>query len=259
MMTSIQRALRAGAMAYVALAAACGGGGSSGTAAVSYPPNYDSMQLDRSYAGSIAGGSIKRYGAAVTAGTQYVVSLTGIVGAADLVVYTDNTLATHATCAAPNTGASGAAPEDCAVTATASTLYLTVGNPGSASNSFHVRVAQESTAAAVSEGSIAVPVVLTQGSSWAGSVGGPAPASSYYTVTLTGTGSRSINLTGLQSPEDMALAVYTDSGFTTPYASCAYTGMGGVVPEECVVPAGTYYIQVTNNSGAGGAYLLTAD
>lgn len=257
MMTSVQRALRVGATAYVALAAACGGGGSSGTAAVSYPINYDSMQLDRSYSGSIAGGSIKRYGADVTAGAQYVVSLTGIVGAADLVVYTDNTLSIHATCAAPNTGASGAAPEDCTVTATASTLYLTVNNPGSASDSFRVRVAQESTATADSEGSITVPVVLTQGRSWAGSVG-PAPASSYYSVTLIGTGTFSINLTGLQSPEDISLAVFTDAGFSAA-ASCAFTGLGGVVPEECSVSAGTYYVQVTSNSGNGGAYLLTAD
>jgi len=257
-MTSMQRALRAGAIAYIALAAACGGKGGSGAAPVSYPANYEPMSLDRSYSGSIAGGSIKRYGATVTAGTQYVVSLTGIVGAADLVVYTDNTLTAHATCAAPNTGASGAAPEDCTVTATASTLYLTVSNPGSANDSFRVRVAQQSAASGI-QGSAGTPVVLTQGSSWAGSVGGPAPASSYYAVTLTGTGSFSINLTGLQSPEDVAMAVFTDPGFTTPESGCAYTGLGGVAPEECVVAAGTYYIQVTNNSGAGGAYLLTAD
>ncbi len=256
MMKSIQRALRAGVWACVALTAACGGGGSSGSAAVSYPINFDSLQLDRSYSGSIAGGSIKRYGAAVTAGTQYVVSLTAIVGAADLVVYTDNTLATHATCAAPNTGASGAAPEDCTVTATASTLYLTVSNPGTASDSFHVRVAQESTASGT-QGSAGSPGVLTQGSSWAGSVGA-APASSYYTVTLTGAGPFSIDLNGLQSPEDISLAVFTDAGFSTA-ASCAYTGLGGTFPQECAVPTGTYYVQVTSNSGAGGAYLLTAD
>ena len=256
MMTSVQRALRVGATAYVALAAACGGGGSSGTAAVSYPINYDSMQLDRSYSGSIAGGSIKRYGADVTAGAQYVVSLTGIVGSADLAVYTDNTLSTRATCAAPNTTASGAAPEDCTVTAAASTLYLTVNNPGTASDSFHVCVAQQS-AASGTQGSAGTPVVLTQGRSWAGSVG-PAPASSYYSVTLIGTGTFSINLTGLQSPEDISLAVFTDAGFSAA-ASCAFTGLGGVVPEECSVSAGTYYVQVTSNSGNGGAYLLTAD
>lgn len=263
MTSNIRSRLRAGAvigaMTGAAMLAACGGSGSgTGTASTAYPMNSATITLNASVPGAIAGGSVKRYNVAVTSGTQYVASLTGMVGDADLIVYTDGTFSIRATCAAPNTGKSGAAPEDCVVTASGSTLYLGVSNPGAANDSYIIRVAQQSTQSAASEGTSASPVPLVQGSAYAAAVGSAGSASSYYVVTTTVP--TSINLTGLQSPQDIDMKIYSGSDFSTGPQACSYAGLAGVAPEECSLASGTWYIQVINNAaGVGGPYLLTAD
>lgn len=253
---------RVGAIAIVAVLAGCGGSsGAPGTSISGFPASSVLINLDSAVPGAIAAASVKRYSVAVTSGAQYVASVTGISGEADLKLYSDNSfsVSVQVGCAAPNAGKPAAAPEDCTVTATSGMLYLTVSNPGAANNDFRVRVAAKNNAAAASEGTTTAPLALNFGVPHPGSVDALASAASYYTVTTSGPAR--ITLTGLQATQDVDVSVFSGADFATGAQTCSYAGLAGSAPEECALASGgTWYVQVTNRvAGVGGAYLLSAD
>jgi len=247
----------------ILLSACGGGGGTSSTSPASPAANTNTvpLTLNVSSDGAAAAGALNKYSVAVTPSTQYVASLTGIVGDADLRVYTDNTFSTLATCAAANTAQSGAAPEDCTVTATGSTLYLAAYGAGTGSSSYRIRVSPKNNATAVSEGTSAYPITLSPNVPYQGTVGPTYSAYSYYKVTPAAGSTISINMTGMQGTQDIDFRVYSSSNFSSGIASCSYTSQAGVLPEDCMLSGGTpYYILVINyGSGVGGPYTLMVD
>jgi hypothetical protein len=215
------------------------------------------LTMNASSWSTVNGGVLNKYSVPVTAGVPYVASLYGITGDVDLRVYTDSTYTTLASCTAANTNAVKTGLEDCIVTPTATTLYVGAYGFGAGTNNYRIRVAPQNTGAAVNQGTSAVPIVLTPGTSYAGSIAPPASSYSYYRVTTTGTANTSINLTGMSGAQNLDMRVYAVPGGA--YQSCN-NGRTGVLPEECILPSGTWDITVINyGAGVGGTFLMTAD
>lgn len=233
-------------------------GGQTATSATNFTVTNTNVVIltpNVSSSGTVASGALNQYRVAVTSGAQYVASLTGIVGDADLRVYTDSTYTTLASC--PNAAQLGTLPEDCVVTATGNTLYLAAFGAGTGSNSYRIRVSPKNNAVALSEGTTANPVTLNPNVVYQGSVSPTSSAYSYYKVSAAAGSTISINMTGLQGTQSIDMRVYTLPGGV--YQSCN-NGRSGILPEECVLPSGTYSITVINyGAGVGGPYTLMVD
>lgn len=215
------------------------------------------LAMDVSNWTTVNAGVLDKYSVPVTSGTAYVASLYGITGDVDLRVYTDSTYTTLASCAAANVNAVKTGLEDCIVTPTGNTLYLGAYGFGVGANSYRIRVTPQSTGALVNQGTSVSPIILTPGSSYAGTIAPAYSSYSYYRVTTTGTANTSINLTGMSGAENIDVRVYAVPSGT--YQTCN-TSRAGVLPEECILPSGTWDITVINyGAGIGGNYLITAD
>jgi hypothetical protein len=252
--------LRIAALTVAAALAGCGGDGDGLVVPNPLNPLVTDLALDVSAAGSVAGGATERYGVAVAAGAQYVASLTGISGDADLRVYTDGSFTTQTLCAAANTGKTGTAPEDCTVTAAGGTLYVAAFGAAAGANGYRIRVSAKNSAAAAGEGTILYPIAIDPNVPRKGTVGTAASATSYYKVSAA-SGSIGINLTGLVGTQDIDLRIYSNSNFTDGLLACPHASLGGTAAEDCVLAGGVpYYVRVVNNAAAvGGAYTLAVD
>jgi hypothetical protein len=211
---------------------------------------------------TVATGQVNRYSATVSAGTQ-VVSLTGIVGAAKLDVYSDAGFTQPVTCLAPGNLANStySQPADCSFTVAGGMVYVSVTGTTSSvttGNRFNLRVSPRNEAAAAIQGTTQNPVVIQPDKPFAGTGGSD---NSYYKVTTQGTGDVVISMTGLIGTEDLGLHIYDNDKFVGPEldnVNC-HTGAYYTFAESCNVPAGqTYYLEIRSAS-PGGPFTLMVD
>jgi hypothetical protein len=214
---------------------------------------------------TVAKDQVNRYSAAVSAGT-YVVSLTGIIGAAKLDVYSDAGFTQPVTCLVPANLANStyAQPADCSFVATGGTVYVSVTGTSylaTVSNRYDILVTPRHEAAPTSEGTLASPVVIAVNMPYGGTVGAGRDDASYYLVNTTGRGDLAISLTGQKADQYLDLFIYDNSDFSGIWlgGTNCHTGEQLHAPESCVLPAGKpYYVKVMNRDYVGGPFTLTA-
>jgi hypothetical protein len=197
-----------------------------------------------------------------------VASLTGIVGAAQLKVFSDRAFTQPVTCLAPENLANStfSQPADCSFVAADNTVYVSVTGTSylaTNSNRFDLRVSPRNEAAAANQGTDKAPVSLPLNRPYAGTVDAARGSTSYYLVNSTAGGDLVISMTGLNADQRLDLSIYDNaafSGWRLDNENC-HTGQFLSAPETCVLPAGkTYYLKVINSSdyGVGGPFTLTA-
>lgn len=184
----------------------------------------------------------------LTVGTDYIISLTGLSGDADLRVFDNDSSFATAACSSLTNGTNN---ESCGVTASATTMYIMVENFTSPSTSYTLSLSINTN---VNEGLVATPQAIALAAMpYSGTV---LTGESYYAVTgLTIGTDYAVALTGLL--ENANLYVYDiDSTFTTSVCSSTNTSTSDDV---CTVTASgtTMYIMVDGSlSGTGTSYNL---
>jgi hypothetical protein len=195
-----------------------------------------------------------------------VASLTGIVGAAQLKVFSDRAFTQPVTCLAPENLANStfSQPADCSFVATVGTVYISVSATtyqAAASNRYDLRISPRNEMAAANQGTQQEPVSVPLDTPYAGTVGTVRDDTSYYRVNSTGSGDLVISLTGLKADQRADLFIYDNAAFSGWWldpTNC-HTGQFLSAPETCVLPAGkTYYLKVMNRSEVGGPFTLMA-
>jgi hypothetical protein len=221
------------------------------------------LAIDVTQRSNVATGSTIQYSASVMPGKTYVASLTGIVGAAQLKVFSDRAFTQPVTCLAPGNLANStfAQPADCSFVATDSTVYVSVTGTSylaTDSNRYNLRISPRNSAAPAIQGTEQNPMVIQPDKPFAGTAGADY---SYYKVTTAGTGDVVISLTGLIGTEDVGLHIYDNAQFIGPMldnANC-HTPQFLTFAESCNLPAGqTYYLEVRSTS-PGGPFTLMVD
>jgi hypothetical protein len=224
------------------------------------------LTLDVTKREVVAKGKTNRYTAAVGTGKTYVVSLTGILGEAQLQVFSDSAYKQPLTCLVPSNLANStfSQPADCSFVGTGGTVYISVSATtyqAAASNRYDLRVSPRNEMAAANQGTQQAPVSLPLNRPYAGTVGAVRDNTSYYLVNSTGSGDLVISLTGLKADQRLDLFIYDNAAFSGWWldpTNC-HTGQFLSAPETCVLPAGrTYYLKVMNRSDVGGPFTLMA-
>jgi hypothetical protein len=219
---------------------------------------------------TVAKGHACTYSAAVTSGQTYVLSVTGIIGAAQLRVFNDAARKQPTACLSPSNLSSSiyTQPADCTFVATGSTVYASVTGTSylaTGNNSYNIRLSPHFDAAPASEGTVKDPIVIQANKPYGGSAGAVSVASSnysYYKVDTAGTsGDVVISVTGLTGVEDINLRIYENADFSGMLSnpSC-FVGEARTYPESCILPAGkAYYLMVMSTANAGGPFTLMVD
>ncbi len=227
------------------------------------------LTVDATRRDTIANGQTCLYSAPVSSGQTYVLSLTGIVGAAQLKVFDDAARKHPTECLAPKNLANSTFMQDadCTFVATGGTIYATVtGTTYSRSplRAYHynIRLSPHFVGGTVNEGTAESPKSVPVDTPYGGTVGPAKSATSYYVVNTTGSGEVVVSLTGLTGVQGMDLVIYGNPTFQYSRDS-TYCSPGefDTHPESCVLPAGnTYYIEIRNQSdNIGGPFTLMVD
>jgi hypothetical protein len=209
------------------------------------------------------------YTATVSSGVTYVLSLTGIVGAAQLKVFDDAARKHPTECLAPMNLANSTFMQDadCTFVATGGTIYAmvtgTIYSRGPlAAYHYNIRVSPHFDGKPVTEGKPENPKPIPVNRPYGGTVGLAKSETSYYVANTTGSGEVVISLTGLTGAQGMDLVIYGNPTFQYSRDS-TYCSPGefDTHPESCELPAGkTYYIEIRNQSEKiGGPFTLMVD
>lgn len=224
----------------------------------------------------VARSGTARYSAGVVAGKTYVISLTGITGAAALNVYSDPAFKQPVACATTGTYRDSNAnasstyrePSDCTFVATGGAIYVSVTGTSyqaAAQNHYGIRLSPQSGGAPGPQGTQQNPIPMALNRplvvATADAAADPAVGTAnFYVVNATGrSGDLVISLTGKTGAEHEMMSIYDNPRFegAIDNALC-YTKEFGINPLSCVVPAGkTYYLKV--RTGTRGLFTLMAD
>jgi hypothetical protein len=210
-------------------------------------------------------GKTCRYSAGVRSGT-YVLSLTGIVGAARLRVFSDAAYSRPLACLAPTSlaNASFAKAADCTFIATGGRVYATVtGTRGLAGdrNRYSIRLSPRLQGGAAPEGTLAFPKSIVVNTTHGGTVGPGRSANSYYVVNAAASAEVVISLTGLTGTQAISLQVFDNRKFERSLIQYCDTAEFAPHPVSCVLPGGkAYFVEVRNQQNdAGGPYTLMVE
>lgn len=220
---------------------------------------------DRTRRDTVAKGKTARYSAGVGSGT-YVISVSGIVGAAALKVYDDAALQHPTACLAPNNIESStfAQPADCSFTAHGGTVYAAVTGRSYLAlprNTYNIRVSAAPESAAGNQGTQESPMAIQPDRPIAGGTGLVRGDASYYVVKTAGSGDAVVSITGMTGEQYFNLFIYETPDFTRWLdGPRCFTGQQLTYPEDCALPAGkTYYIKVMSYNAGSRSFTLMVD
>jgi hypothetical protein len=217
---------------------------------------------------AVAKGNTCNYSAAVSGGQTYVLSLTGIIGAAQLKVFNDPKHTQPTSCLAPkNLGNSTfMQPADCTFLATGSSVYATVTGTtyprGTLRYSYNIRLSPHFEAKAKAEGELESPKPIGANKPYGGTAPPGWTQSSYYVVDTTGSSEVLISMTGLTGRQGLDLRIFENPKYQGHLDNeFCYTGEFGTHPESCVLSGGkVYYIEIENfPPDVGGPFTLMVD
>jgi hypothetical protein len=229
-----------------------------------------SLTQDVTVRDTVGYGQTCAYTATVSSGVTYVLSLTGIVGAAQLKVFDDAAHKHPTECLAPTNLANSTFMQDadCTFVATGRTIYATVtgtiySRSPLAAYHYNIRLSPHFDGKPVTEGKPENPKPIPVNTPYGGTVGPAKSETSYYVANTPGSGEVVISLTGLTGAQGMDLVIYGNPTFQYSRDS-TYCSPGefDTHPESCELPAGkTYYIEIRNQSEdkIGGPFTLMVD
>jgi hypothetical protein len=247
---------------------------STGTSPLCAPPVPPSktgapvaLTQDVTVRDTVAKGQSCVYSASVSSGQTYVMSITGIVGAAELKLFNDAALTQPTACLSPNlVNSIFRQPADCSFVATSGAVYASVTGTSylaTADNSYNIRVSPHFDAAPATQGTETSPIEIPTNKPYGGTAGPAWSDNSYYLVNTTGSsGDVVISMTGMTGAQtSTGLSIYDNAKFIGPKldSKSCNTPDFKTFAQSCNLPAGkTYYLRVTTGR-TGGPFTLMVD
>jgi len=207
------------------------------------------LPLGTTHLGQVAANGNSYYQVTTAAAGTYSIILNNLSGNANPSLFTDNgfTAATGRCLLF-----SGTVIDTCSVTTAApnTVIYIMVSDASGKGESFNLTIAGNE--GATGPGG---PIVLTQGTAYAGQVA--AAGNSYYQVTYATAGTYTITLNNLSNDADPY--TYTDNAFSLVTGTC--TNNGGTTGDTCTVTTAAantvIYIKVSDWGLVGESFTLT--